>query len=367
MDGSELTCGRSPPAVSRVGPLRPCDPRVARHAGGAIQQPGQAVRTALCRVGNVKLFFHALPHVPFLARQELFAGDRDRARRPKTWGPLLATTASCGIIWPGCWAGGKHGVDDVSRRGSVLRGPAGQAPLPGFDTGRDDASAAAQSQEVWASHVRDALAARSAQALDIAEESLCAFPADPELLLLAALTALATALPERALVLLKRYSKRYGPGKPVILLTCLALAQQGHVTRAWTTLQDAGLHTGCAALSWFVGADAMGHWLHDQLHALRRTQGRPQGQARERPATPPRSDAGAPPARDRPVAPRPARLPGRAVARRDGGQVRHRVRHQPRRPVPQRPEAVLGAAARDRLDRCCAPQGPCRAAGGPEI
>jgi len=39
----------------------------------------------LCRVGNVKLFFHALPHVPFLARQELLAGDQDRARRPKTW------------------------------------------------------------------------------------------------------------------------------------------------------------------------------------------------------------------------------------------------------------------------------------------
>jgi len=76
----------------------------------------------------------------------------------------------------------------VSSRGSVLRGPAGQAPLPGFDTGRDDASAGAQGQEVWASHVRNALAARSAQALDMAEESLCAFPADPELLLLAALT-----------------------------------------------------------------------------------------------------------------------------------------------------------------------------------
>jgi len=70
-------------------------------------------------------------------------------------------------------------------------------------------------------------------------------------------------------------------------------------------LQGAGLHTGRAALPWFVGADVMKHWLHDQLHALRRTQGRPQGQARGRPATPPRSDAGAPPAtaRSRPVPP----------------------------------------------------------------
>jgi len=74
-------------------------------------------------------------------------------------------------------------------------------------------------------------------------------------------------------------------------------------------LQDAGLHTSRAALPWFVGADAMERWLHDQLHALRRTQGRPQGQAQKRPATPPRGDAGAPPARNRQVAPRPAQSP----------------------------------------------------------
>jgi len=193
----------------------------------------------------------------------------------------------------------------VSSRGSALRGPAGQAPLPGFDTGRDDASAGAQGQEVWASHVRDALAARSAQALDIAEESLCAFPADPELLLLAALTALATALPERALVLLKRYAKRYGPGKPAILLTCLALAQQGHVTRAWTTLQDEGLDTGRAAVPWFVGDGIMEHWLYAQLHEIHREQGRSQGQAQKCPATPRRGDAGAPPtSTHRPAKPR---------------------------------------------------------------
>ena len=206
----------------------------------------------------------------------------------------------------------------MSSRGSALRGPAGQAPLPGFDTGRDDASAAAQSQEVWASHVRAALAARSAQALDIAEESLCAFPADPELLLLAALTALATALPDRALVLLKRYSKRYGPGKPAILLTCLALAQQGHVTRAWTTLQDEGLDTGRAAIPWFVGDDIMEHWLYAQLHEIHREQGRSQGQAQKCPATPRRGDLGAPPtSTHRPAKPRsgPPPAPRTATSR----------------------------------------------------
>ena len=59
------------------------------------------------------------------------------------------------------------------------------------------------------------------------------WPASPEQLLLATLAALAVTLPERALVLLKRYGKRYGPGKPAVLLTVLALAQQGQATRAW--------------------------------------------------------------------------------------------------------------------------------------
>ncbi len=197
----------------------------------------------------------------------------------------------------------------MNNRSAPPRDAAGQGVPPGFELTPDDTAGAGRAQELWAGRLRQALAARSPQARDVAEEALRAFPADPELLLLAALAALATALPDRALVLLKRYGKRYGSGKPVILLTCLALAQQGHATRAWTTLQEAGLHTGRTALPWFVGADAMGHWLHDQLHALRREQERPQGQAQKRPATPPRSDAGAPPARNRQVAPRPAQSP----------------------------------------------------------
>jgi len=197
----------------------------------------------------------------------------------------------------------------VSSRRSVLRRPGGQDALPGLDVRPDYLAPEAQGQQVWASHVRDMLAARSPEALDVAEEGLRAFPADPELLLLAALTALAVALPERALVLLKRYTKRYGPGKPAILLTGLALAQQGQFTRAWTTLRDEGLDTERRAIPWFVGDDVMEHWLYAQLREIRRLQGRPQGQAPKRLATPPRSDAGAPPTCHRPVAPRPAPSP----------------------------------------------------------
>jgi superfamily II DNA or RNA helicase len=202
-----------------------------------------------------------------------------------------------------------YGVDDVSSQGPLPRRPAGQDVLPSFDSRPDDANTEPQSQEVWASHVRTMLTARSPQALDVAEDGLRAYPADPELLLLAALTALATALPERALVLLKRYNKRYGPGKPAILLTGLTFAQQGQFTRAWTTLRDEGLDTERRAIPWFVGGDAMEHWLYAQLREIRREQGRPQGQAQKRLAMPPRSDASAPPTRKRPVAPRPAQSP----------------------------------------------------------
>ena len=87
-------------------------------------------------------------------------------------------------------------------------------------------------REFWVGRLRDALAARSSQAFDVAEEGLRAWPADPEILMLAALTALAGNQPERALALLKRHGKRYVPGKAVTLLTALALGQQGHFAQA---------------------------------------------------------------------------------------------------------------------------------------
>jgi len=89
------------------------------------------------------------------------------------------------------------------------------------------------------------------------------------MLLLAALSALAGNLPERALLLLKRYGKRYVPGKPVTLLTALAPGQQQQFTRAWTMLHAAELDTDRAALAWFVGDPVMADWLYTRLREIR--------------------------------------------------------------------------------------------------
>jgi superfamily II DNA or RNA helicase len=87
--------------------------------------------------------------------------------------------------------------------------------------------------------------------------------------LLAALTALATAQSDRALVLLKRFGKRYAPVQSATLLTALALGQQGHFARAMAMLIDAGLTTNPAAIAWFVGDDVMEEWLYQNLGATR--------------------------------------------------------------------------------------------------
>ncbi len=121
----------------------------------------------------------------------------------------------------------------------------------------------------WARRVRDALAERAPLSHALAEDALRACPADPELLLLAALTALAGQSPERTLAMLKRYSKRYQAGRPVTLLTALALAQQKHFARALAMLQGERLETLRNALPWFVGEDCMSGWLDDRLAEIR--------------------------------------------------------------------------------------------------
>ena len=75
--------------------------------------------------------------------------------------------------------------------------------------------------------------------------------------------------PERALAVLKRYQKRFAPGKPTILLTALALAQQRQFSRARTMLEAEGLESFPAAARWFVGDDVMQDWLRDRLLEIR--------------------------------------------------------------------------------------------------
>ena len=122
---------------------------------------------------------------------------------------------------------------------------------------RVSAEQARSTRDACVDRLRRALEARSSSACEIADDGLLAWPADPELLLLAALAALAANQPVRALALLKRYGKRYKPGKPSSLLTSLALAQQGKPDEAWAMLQAAQLETDRAAIAWFVGDDVM--------------------------------------------------------------------------------------------------------------
>ena len=153
--------------------------------------------------------------------------------------------------------------------GPTGRGVGEQALLQDIDPGPDDQSLDCANPNLWVERLRDALAKRSPDTRGVAEQAVRACPTDPELLLLAALAAVAASQPERALALLKRYQKRFAPGRPITLLTALALAQQRQFSRAWTMLEAEGLESYPAAARWFVGADVMQDWLRDRLLEIR--------------------------------------------------------------------------------------------------
>ena len=132
---------------------------------------------------------------------------------------------------------------------------------------------------VWADRVRDALAQGSDTALGIAEDAVRACPGEFELLLLAALAALATGHSVRAHAFLKRHQKRYVPGKAVSLLTALVYGQQRQFSRAWAILCTEGIEFFPAAARWFVGAGIMLHWLRERLVEIRLEQGRTEPRA----------------------------------------------------------------------------------------
>jgi superfamily II DNA or RNA helicase len=165
--------------------------------------------------------------------------------------------------------------------------PQGVSPRSALPVSATPPAPASASQEYWISTLRDALGDRSSEVFDLAGEALRAWPTDPEILLLAALTALAGNLPDRALRLLKRYGKRYVAGKRMTLLTGLALAQQGHFAGAWAALAAEGLHVDRVAAAWFVGDERMADWLFDHLREIRRDRlraiGLVQGRSKARP------------------------------------------------------------------------------------
>ncbi|MGC8470440.1 MAG: hypothetical protein ACP5NI_11085, partial [Acetobacteraceae bacterium] len=116
--------------------------------------------------------------------------------------------------------------------------------------------------------LRHAIARGAREAPARAEAALRAFPADAELLLLAALAAVRAGEGARALAYLKRFRKRYEEEKPAALLEALALAEQGQIARARALLESAGLANPGAAAGWFVGEDGMLPWLHLRLDAI---------------------------------------------------------------------------------------------------
>ena len=103
--------------------------------------------------------------------------------------------------------------------------------------------------------------------LPLAEDAVRADPGSPVILCLAATAALLDEHPERALVFLKRYSKRYVPTGTHHLLHALALAQQNKFGAAHALLRRHGLTSAPEALRVFPGGWARSKWL---WHRLRR-------------------------------------------------------------------------------------------------
>jgi len=126
-----------------------------------------------------------------------------------------------------------------------------------------------EGRDYWVDTLRGALAARSPRAAEIADDALQACPTDPELLLLAILTALGGEKTERALSLIKRFGKRYVPGKSISLLNALALGQQGRFIQALALLQEHKLDSNPMARVWFVGDGIMEDWLYARLRDIR--------------------------------------------------------------------------------------------------
>jgi superfamily II DNA or RNA helicase len=143
-----------------------------------------------------------------------------------------------------------------------------QTLFPDFDLPPERSGKNNDDSEFWINAVRKALSERYSGSLAVAEQAIDACPGNPELLLLGSLTATASGKPERALALLKRYSKRYVSGKAATLLTALALAEQQKYAQARTLLRDERLDTYQTALRYFVGESAMADWLRSRLRII---------------------------------------------------------------------------------------------------
>jgi superfamily II DNA or RNA helicase len=101
--------------------------------------------------------------------------------------------------------------------------------------------------------------------LPLAEEAVQASPGDGNVLLLAATAALLDRRPERALVFLKRFSKRYVPVPTYSLLYALALELDNKRAAARVVLEHHRLTEPFEALLCFPGGWVRRDWLHGHL------------------------------------------------------------------------------------------------------
>jgi len=146
----------------------------------------------------------------------------------------------------------------------------------------------------WAEVLYDAFAdrRRTDGFLPLAEQAERACPGDATILCLAATAALFDGRPERALVFLKRRSKRYVVTATDHLLRALALAQQNKPGPARALLERHGLTHWYNAMSAFPGGVARSGWLSERLDTI---MDRERSVSRRRPA-PGRSRAPSKPA-----------------------------------------------------------------------
>lgn len=124
--------------------------------------------------------------------------------------------------------------------------------------------------DVWVARLSDAFADidRDGGLLAIAETAVNDCPGDPNVLTFAATAAILDERPERALVFLKRFSKRYTATPTGRLLQALALFQDGKRVAARTLLERHQLTEWPAALRAFPGGRERVRWLVGQIDAI---------------------------------------------------------------------------------------------------
>ena len=124
--------------------------------------------------------------------------------------------------------------------------------------------------DVWVDRLSEAFAdtSRDRGFLALAETAVDACPGDPNVLTLAATAALLDERPERALVFLKRISKRYTATPTDRLLQALAIFLDGKRVAARTLLQRHELTEWPAALQAFPGGRERLPWMVSQIDAI---------------------------------------------------------------------------------------------------